>query len=55
MMGNPEYKSAWVCVNCKEQLSYSEKMHSKGVCPYCGNMSGCTIVDTEQRAIKEAV
>ena len=42
-----KYDSGWYpvrrCVACKEELSDSELMHSKGICPYCGNDSKSTV------------
>lgn len=42
-----KWQSMKVCANCKTRLSSDEEMYSDGVCPYCGTISGDTIVDTE--------
>lgn len=40
-----EWESVYCCVWCQDELSHEERMHRRGVCPKCGNTSGCTIVD----------
>jgi predicted RNA-binding Zn-ribbon protein involved in translation (DUF1610 family) len=42
-----------VCVNCHSRLSNHIKMHSKGVCPKCGNNSNSTIIDTYKVILQE--
>ena len=43
----PRYVSVFKCSSCTNELTWGEKMESHGVCPYCGNASGDTIVDTK--------
>jgi predicted RNA-binding Zn-ribbon protein involved in translation (DUF1610 family) len=38
-----KYKSVYHCKSCDEELTYNEVYYNKGVCPYCGNVSGSTI------------
>ncbi len=45
------YKSAWFCTKCKKELTLSQVTKLHGVCPHCGNMSGKSEIDYEQRAI----
>lgn len=45
------YRPAFFCKSCNEQLSWNTKMHSHGVCPYCGASSGDTVVDCVTRAV----
>ena len=37
--------AVWRCKECKAQLTYNQKMYSDGVCPFCGEDSGDTIVN----------
>lgn len=48
------YKTAYFCVSCKEDLTYSEKMNSKGRCPKCGykHHSAAAIVATTERGYR---
>jgi PHP family Zn ribbon phosphoesterase len=43
-------KSKWykimTCSKCKYRLTHNEKMHSGGVCPYCGLDDASTMCDT---------
>jgi len=41
------------CKNCHKEIKYNIKMYSQGVCPYCINISGDTIVDTYIRLYKD--
>lgn len=41
-----KYTNIGRCKRCHHQVSWQEKMHSHGTCPYCGNTSGGTVVDT---------
>jgi len=38
------------CAECNHPLTWAEKMNSHGVCPYCGTVSGFTVVRTQTRA-----
>lgn len=47
-----KYRLALFCSKCDHKLTNKEYAYSRGVCPYCGNDSGCTFVD-EVRRVEE--
>lgn len=53
-------KSKWysfdVCRECEHRFKegvVSEKMHSNGTCPYCGNNSGTTVCTSNKITLRE--
>lgn len=45
------YEAIHLCVKCKGELNYRQRMHSHGVCPLCGWVgSSPTICDTVRYA-----
>ena len=48
------WKTEYRCVNCKEVISYKDKMHSLGRCPLCGfkGEGACTIVETTEHGYR---
>lgn len=45
LLRNTMYKAMHICVKCKKRLSFETIMCSHGVCPYCGNTSGDTMIN----------
>ena len=41
-----KWESSFFCVKCDKAMSFHTETHSHGVCPYCGNSSGSTVVGT---------
>ena len=41
------------CVACHHVLTNYEKMHSHGVCPYCGHNANSTVCDTVTKSVEE--
>lgn len=35
-----------LCIKCQRALSQSDRMHSNGTCPHCGNTNDSTVVNT---------
>lgn len=48
-----KYVVVYKCRECRTELTWDEKMYSHGVCPYCGTVSGGTVVDTIKTSRKE--
>lgn len=46
------YKVRKSCKQCEHELTNHEIYYSDGVCPYCGNISGSTIINYKKEAIK---
>ena len=52
------WKTAWFCVECKEQLNANDELyHNNGRCPHCGfkHPSACTIVKSFERAYRKII
>ncbi len=47
------YISKEHCMECDVALSRSEKMHSRGCCPYCGYVTIGTIVATTTKTYRK--
>lgn len=45
------YKAQHYCEKCDAALTFYEVMMSHGVCPYCGNISGGTVVDYVKKSV----
>lgn len=45
-----EWETAYFCKECNKELSYDDKMGSNGLCTYCGNAEGTTIIETNKKA-----
>ncbi len=50
-----EYKTAWFCAECKEELTSTQVYGSNGTCPKCGFMSGYLIVNTFNKAYRYVI
>lgn len=42
----------YLCIDCHKQLSEHEMMYSSGVCPYCGNKKGTSIVECHKKSAR---
>lgn len=40
-----DWKTVYICRECRGQLSFHQMMNSKGTCPKCGQTSKGTVVD----------
>lgn len=57
MYKESHWYSIEVCNNCEKQLSNYQKMHSSGVCPYCGykGPNAVTICKTQTLILKKII
>lgn len=42
-----------VCVKCHKELTDNQRYYSKGICPFCGESSNSTIVDTMKVVLRK--
>jgi hypothetical protein len=45
-----KWQRAWFCVECKSELTWSQKMSNNGCCPLCGHLSDGSVCETVTRA-----
>lgn len=43
------WRAVYSCVECGEEMSDGDRMYSDGACPFCGVISGVTIVACRRR------
>lgn len=48
-----KWKAVYECVGCHHVLTHFEKMHSSGVCPYCGHNADSTVCKTVTKSVEE--
>lgn len=49
----PKFISVFSCINCNSILSNFERVHSRGICPYCGYHSRGTICSCVKKSIQK--
>ena len=47
----PEYRVAYYCTSCAQELSNRDVFYTHGVCPYCGAVSSSTITRHEKKSV----
>jgi len=46
------FEARVLCRRCDHVINHRERFDSGGVCPYCGNVSGSSVVDTRTVSVE---
>ena len=44
-----QWVAVYLCGNCEQSLTETEKTRSNGVCPYCGQNTNSTVCNTTKK------
>lgn len=50
MLSDGIWRKVSMCVKCEHKVTFYQKMHSGGCCPYCGHLVVGTVLAVEEKA-----